>query len=243
MKRIVSWFSCGANSAIATYLALKKYGKDRVEIVYCDTGGEHPDNMRFLLDCQQWYGKEITVLQSEYKDHFDVWERKKFIKNNFGAECTVALKKRLRFAFQQVDDIQVFGYSVDEKHRAERFNEAYPEVTTDFILIDAGLQKKDCIGLLSKQDIAMPEMYKLGFNNNNCIGCCKGGAGYWNHIRKHFPEQFERAAQIEKQVGHAICKVKGEPVYLHDLDPNAGNHKQENISCDFLCQSMELDNI
>ena len=40
-------------------------------------------------------------------------------------------------------------------------------------------------------DFARPLMYDLGYPNNNCIGCVKGGMGYWNHIRKDFPEVFE----------------------------------------------------
>ena len=31
-------------------------------------------------------------------------------------------------------------------------------------------------------------MYDLGYPNNNCIGCIKGGMGYWNRIRKDFPD-------------------------------------------------------
>jgi hypothetical protein len=233
--RVISWFSCGANSAVATKLAIKKYGD--VEIVYCDTGGEHPDNMRFLMECEQWFGKPITILKSEYKDHFHVWQKERYINGIAGARCTVELKKRLRFKYQHIDDIQVFGYSAEEKRRAKRFNDNFPEVKTDFILIEQGIQKSVCIGLLYDHGINLPEMYKLGFNNNNCIGCCKGGAGYWNHIRKHFPEQFKRASELEREIGHAICKVKEKPVYLDELDPQAGNHRIENISCDFVCQS------
>lgn len=236
MSRIISWFSCGANSAIATKLALKKYGLKNVDIVYCDTGGEHPDNMRFLMDCEKWFGKSITILKSEYTDHFDVWEKTGFIVGPTGARCTAELKKKLRFAYQRIDDIQVFGYSSDEKHRAERFNATFPEVQTDFILIENDMQKSDCLGILSQVGIDMPAMYKLGFNNNNCIGCCKGGMGYWNHIRKHFPQEFNRAAEIERKLGHAINKDENGPVFLDELDPKRGKHDEPVPSCDFLCQ-------
>ncbi len=37
-------------------------------------------------------------------------------------------------------------------------------------------------------------MYDLGYPNNNCIGCVKGGMGYWNKIRKDFPEVFQKRA-------------------------------------------------
>ena len=235
--RVVSWFSCGANSAVATKLAIKKYGLDRVEIVYCDTGGEHPDNIRYLSECEAWFGKPIQVLRNEkYTDHMDLWEKERFISSPQGARCTVELKKALRIRYQQVDDIQIMGYSYDEKHRADRFNANFPEVYTDFILIDEKLQKKDCMGIMSGIGIELPVMYRLGFNNNNCIGCCKGGKGYWNHIRKHFPKHFERAAKIERINKHSITDT-----YLDELDPNAGSHKEPVLSCDFLCQSLDLD--
>jgi hypothetical protein len=83
--------------------------------------------------------------------------------------------------------------------------------------------------------IEVPAMYKLGFNNNNCIGCVKGGAGYWNQIRKHFPEQFDRMAKIEREVGHSC--IKGQ--FLDELDPDAGRkQKVVDMTCDFVCQSV-----
>lgn len=207
----------------------------RVEIVYCDTGGEHPDNVRFIMDCEEWFGKRIYQLRNvEYSDHMDLWEKEAFISSPYGARCTVELKKKLRFLFQKPDDIQIFGYSAEEKHRAVRFSEHFPEVIADYILIDENLQKIDCLGLLMNAGIDLPQMYKLGFNNNNCIGCCKGGKGYWNHIRKHFPEHFKRASLIEKKLNHSITDV-----FLDELDPNAGNHNEPVLSCDFLCQTYD----
>jgi len=43
MTKVIAWFSCGAASAIAAKLAIKKYGYI-VEVVYMDTGSEHSDN-------------------------------------------------------------------------------------------------------------------------------------------------------------------------------------------------------
>ena len=53
MSRVVSWYSCGAASAIATKLTLKD--APAAEVVYCETGGEHSDNERFLIDCEIWF--------------------------------------------------------------------------------------------------------------------------------------------------------------------------------------------
>jgi hypothetical protein len=61
-------------------------------------------------------------------------------------------------------------------------------------------------------------MYKLGYGNNNCIGCVKGGKGYWNKIRRDFPDYFERMAEAERQVGNSC--IRG--VYLDELESNEG---------------------
>ena len=57
--RTIAWFSCGAASAVATKIALKE--NPDIEIVYQDTGGEHKDNIRFLKDCEKWFGKKIII--------------------------------------------------------------------------------------------------------------------------------------------------------------------------------------
>ena len=45
--------------------------------------------------------------------------------------------------------------------------------------------------MLQNAGIELPEMYKLGYQHNNCIGCVKSsGAGYWNKIKIDFPERY-----------------------------------------------------
>src|SRR5574340_317348 len=53
--RIVSRFSCGAASAVATKLALAEFRATRdVQIINAFIAQEHPDNRRFLDDCEGW---------------------------------------------------------------------------------------------------------------------------------------------------------------------------------------------
>lgn len=52
---IIAWFSCGATSAVACKIALSLY--DDVHIYYIETGFGHPDNTRFLADCEKWYNQ------------------------------------------------------------------------------------------------------------------------------------------------------------------------------------------
>jgi hypothetical protein len=62
MSRLVCQFSCGAASAVATKLALSGSASTPVAIVNAYLKEEHPDNRRFLEDCEAWYGTAIVRL-------------------------------------------------------------------------------------------------------------------------------------------------------------------------------------
>jgi 3'-phosphoadenosine 5'-phosphosulfate sulfotransferase (PAPS reductase)/FAD synthetase len=249
IKRVVSWFSCGATSAIATKLTIEKY-KDIYPIViaYCDTGSEHPDNKRFLKDCEKWYGQEITILKNpKFNDIYDVFADAKFIANKQGARCSLELKKTVRQNFEDVEfDLQIFGFDLNEKRRAKNFKKNNPLVMTEFPLIDNNISKSDCILQLINADIEIPIMYKMVYKNNNCIGCVKGAAGYWNKIKKDFPEIFEKTAQIEEEYGaKLLVQWNGEKlvhITMRELKETTGNYKSElPIECGFVCGTGDND--
>jgi len=238
MSRVVVWFSCGAASAVAAKMAVQEYG-DRCVIAYCDTGGEHESNKQFLLDVQEWVGAPVEILKNTcgYTDHFDVYRKTKYLVGVRGARCTIELKKRLRFDFQRPDDIHVFGYTSDEKERADFFNRNNPELATDWILVRNNVSKEDCLGLLWQERIKIPKLYELGYGHNNCIGCVKGGKGYWNQIRKDFPEVYQEMALVEREINHSIFrKEDGTRIWLDEMPKDAGNYKKEPpISCGLSC--------
>jgi hypothetical protein len=248
MSRIVCRFSCGAASAVATKLTLAEHGAARdVVIHYSDTRSEHPDNERFLADCEKWFGKTIQRLHSErYHDVWDVWERRKMlVSGSTGfAPCTEELKTMPAEMRQRPDDTIVLGYTVEERKRLARVRARHAGEDIVAPLIDKGLTKSDCFAILERAGIALPAMYGLGFKNNNCIGCPRGGMGYWNHIRKHFPEVFARMAKLERELGAAILPdgKSGKRVFLDELDPNRGNLDTEpDIACSMMCMLAEQD--
>jgi hypothetical protein len=63
MTRLVCWFSAGAASAVATSLTIAEHGHEDLVVAYCDPGSEHPDNARFLNDCERWFDHPITRLR------------------------------------------------------------------------------------------------------------------------------------------------------------------------------------
>jgi hypothetical protein len=251
--RIISWFSCGAASAVATKLAIeenKKTDNHEFIISYCEIEEEHPDNKRFLSECEDWFNHPITILRNEkYQGSiYKVFDAVKFLRNPSGAPCTRLLKKEVRNKFQQPGDIQIIGYTSDEMNRIDRFIDSNNEVDLWPILADQGLNKQDCMAVLHMAGIELPMMYKLGYKNNNCIGCVKGGQGYWNKIRVDFPEVFERMAQQEEKLGASINykdipksrsrsgKNEKTLIPLRELNPNAGNYKAElDIQCGIFC--------
>jgi len=238
-KRVISWFSCGSASAFATYLAKDKYKDNTFEAVYCRVAEEHEDNLRFLKDYQKACDIPVKIIGDEKRDFsiFKVFEERKFIKGQTGAPCTMVLKKNVRKAYQQPNDIQIFGYTAEEQGRIDRFVDSNNDVDADFILAEGGYTKKDCLEFVKDMGITIPIMYQLGYNNNNCVGCVKGGMGYWNKIRVDFPEAFERMSKLERKIGHAINKDKHGAVYLDELDPSRGVFKKDLPSdCGFTCE-------
>ena len=240
MKRIVCWFSCGAASAVATKIAISENaGKLPLIIAYTEVIEEHSDNKRFLNDCEKWFGQEIIILGND-KYKRSIYETFKTSAMNIkgSAPCTQKLKKQVRIKFEQPTDRQVFGYTAEEQNRLDRFIDANNDVDIWTPLIDKGLAKEDCLAMLKNANIELPEMYRLGYHNNNCIGCVKGGMGYWNKIKVDFPEHFKRMANLERFKSQTVLKDR----YLDELRPTDGNYPQEqNIECSIFCQLAEED--
>ena len=229
----VAWISAGVSSFIASYLA-----HDVDEYIYIDIDDQHPDSMRFMKDCEKVLGKPITVLKSEYHSVDEVLRKAKYINGVHGAPCTNTLKKKVRQKWENEHKVPltyVWGFDCNEKNRAERIRETFWEYQHEFPLIDNMLTKEDAHGLLEKLGIRRPAMYDLGYSNNNCIGCVKGGMGYWNKIRKDFPEVFEKRAKLERDIG-ATC-IKG--IYLDELEEDRGSTKEILPECSLMCELVE----
>lgn len=238
-QRVIAWFSCGAASAAATYLASKKYKTPKFEAVYCRVAEEHVDNFRFLNDFSSKFTLPVKVIGDASANFsiYKVFENRKFIKGPTGAPCTMILKKDVRKKYQQVGDIQIFGYTSEEEDRANRFIDSNNDVDVDFILLENNWTKKDCLEFVKDNNIEIPMMYKLGYNNNNCVGCVKGGMGYWNKIRVDFPETFDKMSRLERKLNHAINKDKNGAVFLDVLASDRGIFKQDVPSdCGFTCE-------
>ncbi len=209
-KRIVCWFSCGAASAVATKLAIaENAGRLPLVVARCIVREEHPDNDRFAADCEKWFGVPITNLMNEKYNGsiIETFTKRRYIAGFAGAACTKLLKKEVTNAFIKPGDLQVWGFTVEESERYDRLSDAQNDFHGWPILEEKNLTHSDCLALVEKAGIPIPEMYRLGYTHNNCVGCVKAGAGYWNKIRVDFPAEFKRMADLERSLGVKLIKL------------------------------------
>jgi hypothetical protein len=248
MSRIVGQFSCGAASAVAT-----KLSKPDV-IVNAEIAEEHPDALRFKADCQAWFGQPIITLRDTKFDAsaINVFEKVGFIKGPRGAACSTRIKRGLLRTFEQPGDVLVLGFTAEEQDRADDFVQDWPDRPAIFPLIERGLTKQDCKAMVERAGIVLPMMYRLGYENANCIACVKGGLGYFRAIREDFPAQFERLAQAEEKVHalhgenayilrHRSGPLKGQRFPLRELPAGKADRGEPLPACGLFCESAEQE--
>lgn len=242
-KEITVWFSCGAASAVAAKKTIELYGKDNnIRVVNNPIKEEHKDNTRFLKDIESWLGVEIEyAINPKFKDYSceTVWKERKYMAGNFGAPCTLHLKKNARqvWEIKNKSDYIVLGFTADEEKRAIRFKETQRENLLP-VLIDFNITKQDCFNILLQEGIKLPEIYSLGYPNANCIGCVKASSPtYWNLVRKTFPDIFEQRVKLSDELGANLVRYKGKRIPLKELPPNAKGRslKNYNFECGIFC--------
>lgn len=251
MSRLLCQFSCGAASAVATKIAVQTWNPELVMVLNADIAAEHPDGRRFFADCEKWIGRTFTVLRDEKygADPIEVFRRRRYIKGPNGAACSGPLKRDLLRALEQPGDILVLGYTAEEQERYDDFLEAWPNRKIIAPLIAQGLTKEDCKAMVLRAGIRLPRMYELGYDNNNCIACVKGGQKYFRAIREDFPERFEALAQVEEDIGpsayilhHRSGPLKGQRFPLRELSTDGPVQRNEKLpSCGLFCEVAEQD--
>jgi len=211
-------------------------------IVYTHIDDQHPDTMRFVKDCEAWFGKPVEIMQSRFKSVENACRSASFLTaRNGGAACTTRLKRQVRKQFERENAGAmrvVWGLDCTEQDRADRLRQNMPDHDHLFPLIERSIDKAHAHEILHASGIKRPAMYDLGYHNNNCIGCIKGGMGYWNKIRVDFPEVFAERAALERLIGFPVL---GKGIWLDELDPERGRHAGPVCEdCGIMCELMAI---
>ena len=239
-KLKVCWISAGVSSFIAGYIERETIDK----YIYIDIEDQHPDSMRFIKDCEKVLGKEIEIFRSPYGNVENAIRALGQVQNmrTHFYPCTNWLKKRVRkeweYEHKDYEITYVWGFDCNETKRADNLVDTMIEFEHCFPLIEKGLSKADAHGILADLGIKRPIMYDMGYNNNNCIGCVKGGMGYWNQIRKDFPDVFAKRAKMERDIGSRCLKE----YWLDELPPDKGRMSDEVLEeCSIFCQLYKIE--
>lgn len=252
--RIICWFSCGVASAVATKVAIEANAKAETPlpllVARCWVAEEDADNDRFAADCRKWFGVPIfPLVNAEYAGSiYNVFEDVRFISGPRGAPCTRELKKVVRENFQRPDDIHVFGYGSDEAHRWDQLLDANNEIKTWDVLGERSITHDDCLAIVERAGIKLPDQYGRGFEHNNCLACVKATSpDYWRMVKFHHPAAFKRMADASKPGalttnGARLVRVKGERIFLHELPDGEFNPKnQGTVQCGIFCELVEKE--
>lgn len=249
MQKTVAWFSGGGSSAVAIKLLIGEID----EIIYIHIDDQHPDTLRFVRQCAMWFGKPVKILQSSLKTVEAACLSaggRGYINGPKGAACTRQLKRLVRsqWEYEQPLDTKlryVWGMDCNEVDRLggkDGLRVKMPDKEHVCPLIDKEMEKADAHKVMTASCIKRPAMYDLGYLNNNCVGCVKGGMGYWNKIRVDFPEVFAQRAVMERQI-QATClkETDGTRLYLDTLDPKRGRKDKPIVEdCGIMCELMAI---
>lgn len=89
--KIIVCFSGGKDSQACLIQAVKQYGADRIEAVFCDTGWEHPDTYQHITNICAQMGTKLTTLKPEL-GFVELAKKKKRFPSVFKRFCTIELK-------------------------------------------------------------------------------------------------------------------------------------------------------
>jgi hypothetical protein len=120
--------------------------------------------------------------------------------------------------------------------------EHWPDLKTEFPLIERGITKAGCLSMIKSAGIEPPITYSMGFPNANCKVCCKATSpAYWALVRKHYPNTFERMVKLSRKLGARLARIDGERIFIDEIPKGYKTTKPIIPDCDFLCALAEQE--
>lgn len=211
MKHVVQ-FSGGKGSAVVAKMVIDQYGHDEVILMHHDTKAEDPDTYRFIRDVSMYLKHPVTeVSDSKGRSTWDLVEKYGF-PSQFMPFCTEKLKQvpARKFLKSLNEDYVLYnGFGLDEYKRVIKAQAKAEEEGAKVIspLFEQKILSRQLRNIILSWGICLPNAYRF-LEHNNCIPCYKGGEPHWWKVWKYYPEQFNRAMQIEDNSTHTVFKNK-----------------------------------
>lgn len=100
----------------------------------------------------------------------------------------------------------LLGISTDEIARVKASRT--PWVTNLFPLVDAGLSREGCVGVIREAGLPVPM-------KSACVFCPYHDDRYWAELRANHPDEFARAVAFDRAIRDMSSTGVGQPVFLH----------------------------
>ena len=126
-KLIIVQFSGGKDSLASLLWAIEKYGKENINVIFCDTGWEHPLTYEYIKTTMKQLDMEIIVVSSEKYDGFlDMVKKKGRFPSSQARFCTEELKSKPMIDYildvHKYHFITVQGIRKDESSSRSKMN-------------------------------------------------------------------------------------------------------------------------
>jgi hypothetical protein len=232
MKHIVL-FSGGLSSAYVAYLVLQEQNKKDIVLLHTPTYSENHDADTFRHQVAKYLGLPIV----EWGDGRNLWE---LIKDNncipgqFIPFCTQQLKQKPKEEYYKYleslgeDFTEYVGFGLEEWRRVQRATARNEKISrkVKFPIFEQKIPSSEVKRIITEEwGIKLPMAYE-DLNHNNCIPCFKAGKSSWRVYWAKYPEQFQKAVEIEEKIGHTVFKDKS----LKELAEEWQNDKEWNDS-------------
>lgn len=179
--------------------ALSIYMRDKLpemEYVFYDTGKELRETYEYLSKIENYIGKPVVRLNSEYD--FDHWL------NVFGGFlpsarmrwCTKLLKLR-PFEYYCGDDTVYSYVAIRADEDREGYISTKPNIKPIFPFKDDGLTYPDIVQILNDAGVGLPSYYSWR-SRSGCYFCFFQQKIEWVGLLENHPQDFWKAARYEK---------------------------------------------
>lgn len=240
MKIIVS-FSGGKDSHACLVESVKKYGSDKVEAVFCDTGWEHQDTYEHITNVCASLEVKLTVLKSKY-DMVSLAAYKKRFPSTKTRFCTSELKIKPMIDYVlslNESCIIIQGIRADESATRSKMDEECMYFKSYFQANAKGkkesYRRKDVLTWCSKYDASVLRpifkwtaqrvidcileagqtpnpLYYIGFSRVGCFPCIMCRHSEMREIMKD-EWALNRLLDAEKKIGRSFFPPDYIPKY------------------------------
>ena len=100
----------------------------------------------------------------------------------------------------------MLGISTDEM---QRMKDSWTKwVTNSFPLIDLGISRKDCYGIMEQAGLPKPK-------KSACVYCPYHDDQYWQWMKDEQPIEFARAVDFDNAIRNKTMKGSASPAFVH----------------------------